>query len=234
MAHNVVLFIQPAYNYATKKIEYAEVLIRKYRGIEGVPNILKFVSRNNIEDVFDIDILRETLHIMSSCGSIDYPIGVNVCSTTACKDGIAERIIYEIDSYGVSHDRIVIEVNEETDFSNVNVKNNIKKLRDSGIKIALDDFGVKNSNLYSLMTANIDIIKVDRMFVDGAQTKEAEDSQNAILKVIMQLCDTLNIKHIVEGIETNKQLKNIQSLGYSVVQGYLYQKPTPFGSEMIG
>ena len=90
----------------------------------------------------------------------------------------------------------------------------------------MDDFGIDNSNLYSLMNCDIDILKVDRAFIDS--NSEREESQHEILKALMQLCNALKLKHIVEGIETSRQLKKIQNLGYSVVQGYLYERPIPF------
>jgi EAL domain-containing protein (putative c-di-GMP-specific phosphodiesterase class I) len=219
--------MQPAYNYGTKKIEYGEVLIRKYMNMDNVANILRYVKINQMEVVFDIDVLRETLRIMSCYDSIEYPIGVNLCSATAEKERIADRILLEIDSYDIPHENIIIEINEETDFSNPNVAENIDILRKAGIKIALDDFGIKNANLYTLMYDNIDILKIDRSFIEN-KTIELEKSQHEILTMVMSLCKKLNLKHIVEGIETEKQLKNIQDMGYSVVQGYLYQKPVLF------
>lgn len=231
MVNEITLFVQPAYNYSTSKVEYAEVLIRNYRGLTKVPDILNFVKDNHIEEEFDMDVLRETLRVVSETPELDYPIGVNLCSETIKKEGIASKVIGEINKFNVNHRQIVIEVNEETNFCDKVVINNIEELRKNNIKIALDDFGVKNSNLLSLMNAKIDILKVDRAFIDTT-TKEKEESQHEILKLLIQLCNNLNLKHIVEGVETNRQLNHIQNLGYSVVQGYLYERPVPFVSYM--
>jgi EAL domain-containing protein (putative c-di-GMP-specific phosphodiesterase class I) len=194
-------------------------------GINGVKNILDYVKSNQLEVIFDIDVLRETLTIINDCStSIDYPIGVNICPVTAEKPGIADRILMEIDLAKVSHKYIIIEFNEGTDFSNDEVIRNAKRLRNKGIKVALDDFGVASANLSTLMENCIDILKIDKVFVDE-KSDEIQRSQVVILSTIKALCDNLNLLHIVEGIETKEQLDKIQDMGYSVVQGYLYKKP---------
>jgi EAL domain-containing protein (putative c-di-GMP-specific phosphodiesterase class I) len=230
--HSIKLAIQPAYNYATGKIEYAEVLIRQYLGIDNVEKILHYVNANNLEVIFDIDVLRETLRLMNSYDNITYPIGVNLCPVTAEKPGIADRILLEIDCAKVKHEAIIIELNEGTDFSNKEVKKNAQILRDAGVKVALDDFGIKNANLYSLLEGCVDIVKIDRAFVE-CKSAELEQSQTAVLTTIKMLCDKLNLKNIVEGIETKNQLEKIQKMGYSVVQGYLYRKPFEFNESSL-
>lgn len=225
MAREVILYIQPAFSYSTGKVEYAEVLIRGYRGIDSVPKILKFVEVNGIEEVFDLDVLKETIKIIKG-KNIEYPIGVNLCSNTASKKGIADKILTELKENNIKTDRIIIELNEKTDFKNQIVCDNVRKLRKNGIKIALDDFGVENANLYSLISSEVDIIKIDRALIDHV-SKEREESQHFILKCLLNLCQSLKLKHIVEGIENRSQLCYIRALGYDTVQGYLYEKPKP-------
>lgn len=227
MENRVNLYIQPAYNYTTKNIEYAEVLIRGYKGIDTVDRILKFVKLNKMEKKFDIDVITQTLQILSNYNKLSYPIGINLCPTTIEEEGIAEEIIDLLIKYNNSGNDIIIEVNEGTDFKNKNVRENIRKLRANGIRIALDDFGMDGANLYSLLSCNIDILKVDKAFIESTKI-EYEESQSKILKRLLQICDDFNLKHIIEGIETKKQLNSIIDIGYSVVQGYLYERPVKF------
>lgn len=227
MEHDrIKLYIQPAYNYNTKNIEYAEVLIREYRGIKSASKIIQFVEFNQMEESFDIDVLTETLYIIKQYGKLKYPIGINLCPNTIKIKGIANKIYSIINKNNTSNNEIVIEINEKTDFRDRIVRENIEILRENNIKIALDDFGIDGSNLYSLLSCNIDILKVDRAFIDNTHI-EYEESQSKILRRLLQICNDFNLKHIVEGIETKKQLKNIENLGYSIVQGYLYERPLP-------
>lgn len=223
----ISLYVQPAYDYDSGSINYVEVLIRCYRGFESVPSILKFISLNKLEETFDTDVLIESFRILNNFERLDYPIGVNLCPDTIKIAGVADKIVAIINENNKSGNEIIIEVNEKTDFKDKTVRENIRKLREYGIKIALDDFGVEGSNLYSLLNCNIDIIKVDKAFIENTE-KEYEESQIKILKRLLQICNDFNLKHIVEGIETQRQLNHIRDMGYSVVQGYLYKKPLPF------
>ena len=221
------LFVQPAYNYDTQQVEYLEILVRGYRGFDSVASILQFIKLHGIEEQFDIDILRETIRILNNFQTLNCPVGVNLCPKTATIEGVADKILDILKNENKSGTEIIIEINEETNFRDSTVKANVRKLRSNGVKIALDDFGVEGANLYTLLSCDIDIIKVDKAFIDNSHT-EYEESQSKILKRLIQLCNDFNLKHIVEGIETNKQLNSIKKLGYSVVQGYLYEKPLPF------
>ena len=227
MAERISLYVQPAYNYDTKHIDYIEVLVRGYRGFDSVPSILRFVGLNKMEETFDLDVLNESLRLLNHFEKLDYPIGVNLCPNTIIVEGIADKIISMINENNKSGNEIIIEVNEGTDFKNKVTRENIRKLRENGIKIALDDFGVEGSNLYTLLNCNIDILKVDKAFIETTE-KEYEESQSKILKRLLQICNDFNLKHIVEGIETTRQLNHIKDMGYSVVQGYLYERPLPF------
>lgn len=228
MSRQLLLYMQPAYNYSTDKVEYAEVLTRKYKNIDNICDILKYVELNSLEQQFDMDVLEETLEILSKYAKLKYPIGINLCSSTIEIPGISKTILEKIDKYNSVGNDIIIEVNEKTDFSDKNVQSNIKELRDHGIKIALDDFGIQSSNISTLINCKVDILKVDRAFIDNNNTNiEKEESQSKLLRVLLQICNEFNLKHIVEGIETNKQLNTIKRLGYDIVQGYLYEKPIP-------
>lgn len=223
----ISLYVQPAYNYGSQQVDYAEVLVRGYGGFNSVQSILKFVNLHRIEEQFDLDVLTESLRLLNNFNKLEYPIGINLCPETIKRDGTADKILKLVEENNKSNNELIIEINERTDFKDSVVKENIKKLRDNGIKIALDDFGVESSNFYSLLNCNIDILKVDKAFIEATE-KEYEESQIKILRRLIQICDDFNLKHIVEGIETKRQLKYLQQMGYSVIQGYLYEKPIPF------
>lgn len=224
---SVNLYVQPAYNFDSKQVDYVEILIRGYGGIKSVPNILRFVNFNSIEEQFDLDVLTESLRLLNNFNKLEYPIGINLCPETIKIKNIADKILNIINENNKSDNEIIIEINERTDFKDTVVRDNIKKLRDNGIKIALDDFGVEGSNFYSLLSCNIDILKVDKAFIETTE-KEYEESQIKILRHLIQICNDFNLKHIVEGIETKRQLRYLKQMGYSVIQGYLYERPLPF------
>lgn len=232
MACRVDLYAQPAYNYNNNKVEYVEVLIRGYRGIKDVNHIIDFVCKSGIEVIFDLDVIDATLNLMEQYPELDYPVGINLLSKTLLHKDAADRILELINKHNVSNNRIILEVNERTNFQNKTVIRNIDKLREAGFKIALDDFGIAKSSLGLFLNHNIDIIKIDKAFVERAD-KDTEEAQVKLLNIIHCLIDEFNLEHIVEGVETDSQLNNLRSLGYERMQGYLYEKPKPFEDYLI-
>ncbi|STE64381.1 cyclic di-GMP phosphodiesterase [Escherichia coli] len=101
--------------------------------------------------------------------------------------------------------------------------NNIKFLRRNGIKISLDDFGSGLADLKKLYKVRPDSIKIDSEFTSGIF-----DETNRVVCFISSLAREENMPVIAEGVETERQARELQKLGFSHVQGYLYQKPLPF------
>lgn len=225
---NITIYCQPAYNYGTQNIEYAEILVREYNDKNGVYNIMNSIKASNSEAKFDLDILNETLDILNEYGKLGMPVGVNLCPVTMEQAGVAEKIVDILKTKNKYNNEIVIEINESTDFRHKNVLANARYFNEHHIKIALDDFGIDSANLLVLIMYKIDILKVDKKFVDLNNEQELEESQASILRALSKIIEDLQIKHVVEGIETEKQLNEIKSLGYKVVQGYVYEKPVQF------
>ena len=228
MASDVLLYIQPAYNCLTNTIEYAEVLIRRYKGIESVAEILKFVCSNELEKKFDLDVIKEVVNCIKD-RELPYPIGVNLCPNTIKCPDIVNNITKLLDENNIKYSNIIIEINESTDFTDDKVYNNISKLHNLGFKLALDDFGVEKANLYSIVHYKFDILKVDKSFIGH----EREESKSQILSIIKEICSKFNMKPIIEGVENKRQLSKISDMGYTLVQGYIYTEPIPLKEFML-
>lgn len=99
---------------------------------------------------------------------------------------------------------------------------NLKKLKDLGVKIAIDDFGIGYSSFNYIKKFPIDIVKIDKSFIDGI-TKNNEDYN--IVKATIDMCNNSNIKIIAEGIEEMAQHQKLVSMGCTHGQGYYYSKP---------
>jgi diguanylate cyclase (GGDEF)-like protein len=97
----------------------------------------------------------------------------------------------------------------------------IDRLRELGITIALDDFGMGYSSLSYLNRLPLDKVKVDRSFIADMD----EDSGSKIISAILGLCETLELECIVEGVETQRQLRQVRDLGCHMAQGYLFARP---------
>ena len=100
----------------------------------------------------------------------------------------------------------------------------LNALRDAGHYVAIDDFGTGYSSLAYLKDLPVEILKIDRQFVDGLGT-EPDDS--AIVASIMSLAHAMGLHVIAEGIETVEQARELSALGCGVGQGFLFARPMP-------
>ena len=96
------------------------------------------------------------------------------------------------------------------------------RLKDVGVDLAIDDFGTGFSSLPHLRSFPVDLLKVDRSFIDGLGP-DPEDS--AIAAAIVSLAHNLEIEAVAEGVETIEQVSELQALGCDAAQGYLFAKP---------
>jgi EAL domain-containing protein (putative c-di-GMP-specific phosphodiesterase class I) len=123
---------------------------------------------------------------------------------------------------GLPPEMTVFEIVESTVIDNPEAtKTLIKTLRSRGVRIALDDFGIGMSNLERLLEYPIDILKIDRSFVQS-QTRE---SREGIMHGLVEMSKTMGFQIIAEGIETQSQLDLVRAAGITHAQGYFLGKP---------
>jgi EAL domain-containing protein (putative c-di-GMP-specific phosphodiesterase class I) len=103
-------------------------------------------------------------------------------------------------------------------------------LKDMGIRLALDDFGVGYASLSYLQRLPVDIVKIDRSFTSSIDTP---DTDLLLLKGIIDLGNALGLKVVAEGIETRAQHEIVRSLGCHGAQGFYFGRPAPMALRML-
>ena len=153
----------------------------------------------------------------------DFKININLSYIQIRKSNVAVDIINLVQKIGIEPQYLTFEFTESGYLENdTSVRKLIKTFNNQGIKLALDDFGTGYSNLAYLQNFNVDIIKIDRSFVNKAMEDEN------IYKVISHIIDmahNLNINVCIEGIENTDEQDKIRKLLPDTMQGYLYGKP---------
>jgi diguanylate cyclase (GGDEF)-like protein len=135
------------------------------------------------------------------------------------------NVVAIIETSGVAPDRIDLEVTETALVQDIDQANeSLRLLKALGVSISLDDFGTGYSSLSYLRRFPIDKIKIDRSFIKEVET---DPSCRAIVKSVIDLCRNLNLTCIVEGMETDEQVRILRGLGCTTMQGYLFGKPMP-------
>jgi diguanylate cyclase (GGDEF)-like protein/PAS domain S-box-containing protein len=140
-------------------------------------------------------------------------------------DELVGDITRVLEETGLAPDNLVLEITESMLMGeaerNVDV---LRRLKDLGVLVALDDFGTGYSSLAYLKRFPVDMLKVDKSFVDGLG-ESPEDA--AIVEAVVNLARALGLRTVAEGIETTSQLERLQDLGCDLGQGYYFSKPLP-------
>jgi diguanylate cyclase (GGDEF)-like protein/PAS domain S-box-containing protein len=139
---------------------------------------------------------------------------------------LPEEVQQILDQFGLQPERLCLEVTESALSADPDAEASVlKRLRDLGVHLAMDDFGTGNSSLTALRRFPFDMLKIDRSFVSGIGAGE-EDS--AIVAATISLGQALGLKTIAEGVETEAQAAFLVRNGCDELQGYLFGRPVPF------
>ena len=98
----------------------------------------------------------------------------------------------------------------------------MKDIKEIGFIISIDDFGTGYSSLNMLQTMPIDIIKIDKTFIDKIDIKNNKEN---LVDYIILIAKKLKLKTVAEGVETEEQVRYLKELGCDIIQGYFYSKP---------
>jgi len=223
-----IFFYQPKVDISSKKIVGAEALIRWQHPTKGLIFPDKFISiASDIGLIPKITILALhdilkflQLHQDIFKGSISINIGSNELLTTDFEN----KIISIIQSYGVDPSQIELEITEGElikDLDAIALKINI--LRDFGIKFSIDDFGTGYSSISYLQKLPVDILKIDREFLNNFHGRSGKE----LIKLVLDMARTFYLDSIVEGVETQEHLEFLEECGAIQYQGNLFSKAIP-------
>jgi len=157
------------------------------------------------------------------------PVSINVPPIRLFKQGYVENLLSLLKKIELVPTLVEIELTERSMILNQDVtKSVISELKQAGIRFALDDFGTGYSSLTYLKDFHVDILKIDKSFIDGILY---DDHTKGILKGLLYMATELKMDIVAEGVETKEQLQFLKK--YSLqIQGYIYSKPV--GVEQFG
>ena len=161
----------------------------------------------------------------NDCGYPDYKINVNISVIQLLQPDFVSKVKTILDKTHIQPKNVTLEVTESLAINDMNrMKTVLGKLKKLGVCVALDDFGTGYSSLNHIRQMPIDIIKIDRCFVENLSE---DDFAEAFVKMVSELAKTIGVAVCVEGVEQRKQLEVLSNMNISMVQGYYYGKPMP-------
>jgi diguanylate cyclase (GGDEF)-like protein len=152
-------------------------------------------------------------------------VSVNLSAKQFQDTGLATTIQSILDETGVAANRLDLEITESAMLRHGAIAQEIfDSLREMGVRLLVDDFGTGYASLAALRKYRLDILKIDRSFVQGMLVSE-EDA--AIIRVVMDLAAALKMGVIAEGVEQAEHYNALQEMGCQQMQGYYFSRPVP-------
>lgn len=153
---------------------------------------------------------------------IDY-VSINVSMADFDQGNLRERLSDAFSEHNVPLESVVVEVTETVymDERDRKVAQTIEDMRRDGMPVALDDFGTGYASLTHLLNVPVDIVKIDKTFVDRMSSGPGE----VIIKALLTMAVGLGVRMVAEGVETTDQALRLQRLGCGFAQGYLFGRP---------
>lgn len=232
-AGEFVPYYQPVVDITTGRLRGCEVLMR-WRKADGtivppaafiplaessglIMEMTRSLMRKVAQELGPVSEIRPTLRI-----------GFNLAAEHFSNDSIVEDVRKIFEHSQVKLTQIVLEVTERQPLDDLGqARRVIGALQDLGVRIAIDDIGAGHSGLSYILKLGVDIIKIDKMFVDALGT---ESSSTAIIETLVELARNMDIEIIAEGVETFEQVIALREHGIQAVQGYVFAPPLPGAS----
>jgi diguanylate cyclase (GGDEF)-like protein/PAS domain S-box-containing protein len=229
-----VLHHQPVIRLETGEIEGFEALIRWNHPSRGTVMPLDFIPLAE-ETGLIVQIgtwvlseaCRQAVAIQSlSPGAQPLHMSVNLSARQLQRPEIVREIAQVLLDSGLPPECLVLEITESVMMQDMVLSNErLTQLKQLGVKLAVDDFGTGYSSLNYIRRFPVDILKVDKSFVDGVNEGGEE---SALTAAIIELAGILNLRPVAEGIERADQLEKLLELHCELGQGFYFSKPLPF------
>lgn len=205
-----------------------EVLARWNHPKFGFVSPLEFIpliEHEGLMDKFTTLIIKKTEKVIETYQKVEQEkleLAVNISASSLVTGHINDLLIESGNMSNLVHkleleltENILFELNDES-------KKFINDLKKAGYKIAIDDFGTGFSNFEYLQELEIDILKIDKRFID----KMLENGKSElVVNAIIKMAHTLGVEVVAEGVETVEQRNRLKELGCDYIQGYYYAKP---------
>ena len=156
---------------------------------------------------------------------ITLPVSVNVSRVDLFDPDLVARLLNIVRENGLEPADLLLEITESAYTTDAEqIVKAVKRLREVGFGIEMDDFGSGYSSLNMLSTLPIDALKLDMQFIRNA-FQERKDTR--LLEVMIQLAAAFELTIVAEGVETEEQMHTLKNMGCHIVQGYYFSRPVP-------
>ncbi len=225
------LFYQPIVRTDDGSVCGLEALVRWEHPVHGLLTPAQFLGlaeEHSLLGRIDAWALGEGMAALARWAELDpasaeWYLIFNVGPANFNNRTFGKQVKAYLDQHGVDATRLVLERNETWFMTQTATAVLVtRELRALGVKISLDHFGTASASLNEMSSLEFDFLKIDRSFV-----RDAHDQTNYVLEAMKNMSDALGLRAIVEGVETEAELRVVRKSGIDFVQGYFVGRPMP-------
>jgi EAL domain-containing protein (putative c-di-GMP-specific phosphodiesterase class I) len=222
------LHYQPQISLKTGAVSGCEALLRWRHPVRGMISPAEFVpiaEECGLVEPLGRFVIGEASRMAADWAGkgIDLRVAVNVSPLQFRKPRFAEGVLDIIRTAGASPSQIELEITESAAMDDPeHAARELAPLKEVGARVAIDDFGTGYSNLAALTRLPIDVLKIDRGFVNDAANAAGA---RIVVGTVIGMAETLGFETVAEGVETAAQLDFVTSHGCTHAQGYLFGRP---------
>jgi predicted signal transduction protein with EAL and GGDEF domain len=227
----IEVFYQPIVDVATNRIVAMEALARWQHPDDGVISPAVFIpiaeESGLIRDIGHAVLRQSCLTVQrwrtSVPGCEHLSVTVNVSARQLLSDAFSQQVYEALRDSGLPPASLALEITESMLLEESGaVTAELDRIRQIGVRLAMDDFGAGYSSITSLLRLKVDVLKIDKTFLDFDSR-----SGGTLMRAVTELGHTLHLSVVAEGVETAEQLAHVRAAACDAVQGFLLSAPMP-------
>ncbi len=228
------LFFQPIHDLRDDRVMGCEALVRwnhPDRGLVGPDQFIPIAEESGLIVQLGAWVLQRACRQLarwrrSVPGAESLRMTVNLSAQQVTQPDVVDIVAEAIEEAGLDPQDIGLEITEHVLIEDAQTTaDTLRRLQRLGVRLVIDDFGTGYSSLSYLKRYPIEVLKIDRSFIDGIADDESGDL--AIVTAIVRMASALGVDVIPEGVETDAQLARLRELGCRYAQGFLLDRPLP-------
>ncbi len=225
------VFYQPIVDACTRNITGAEALVRWHHPTRGMLSPAQFIP---IAEESGLIVPMTRFVLERACDQMarwqrehgaPLRIAVNLSARAVDRADVRQMVLDALDASGLAASQLEVELTESVLMEQSGKANVLLvALKALGVRVSIDDFGTGYSSLAYIRTFAIDTLKIDRSFVRGLP---ADANGAAIVRAIVAMARTLNLRVVAEGVETREEYEFLVDAACDAIQGFLFGQPVP-------
>ncbi len=229
----LVLHYQPTVDLDTQRITGFEALVRwahPTRGLLPPAEFIPVAEQSGLIVPLGSWVIREACRAAAAMQSDHHQpsMAVNIAAQQLTKEGFVDEVVEVLRSTGLPAERLVLEITESTLLDDMdNSVRALSRLRDRGVRVAIDDFGTGYSSLSYLAQLPVDVLKIDKSFIDQVC---GEGQDTSLVEAIIAMSRSMRLATVAEGVEQSQQAAWLQLARCNLGQGYLWSRPVDLAS----